>query len=560
MILTLVLQALAAAPPAPSPPVEQALGVELTRAMEGLRLPDAAPPYLIQYDLLDGDVATVFAEFGALVDEDVAPYRSLRTEVRVGSYTLDSSGFSSFGTSNGIVGRRLPVEDDLVALRREIWLATDQSYKGAVENLARKQAALRGLTDPRPPDYTTAPPAVAPFEATGTIPAPEADRLRGLVVTLSGALAGTPGVEVGQAIARDWQGRRLVLTSEGTRVWRATGYTVVRVEATTRMADGTEQRDSRSWIVRRPADLPPEAEMLEEVRAMGAWMARLPTASREGDYLGPVLFEGWAAQEVFSQLLVPELLGTPAELSDGPPRNGARARLGRRLLPEGWSVVDDATEPGPLGAYLSDHEAVAPRRVELVEDGVLQDLLMSRIPNEERTQSTGHGRSLGNDRRAAMPAVLTVTPPRVVGDARLRKKALRLAAQTGRDYVLVVRRLEPPVLTGDFDVVFTGEGPLPGLTEPYEAYRLYADGREEPVRGLQFSGVDRRALKDIALAGNGVGLVDTLDGPPGVGRYNIGPTGGVPVSWDVPAILVRELELTSQPGGEPRAVVPPVVR
>lgn len=554
-----VAPAASTAPAAPAPPVEQALTTELGRAMAGLRLPDAPPPYLLQYDLLDGHVATVFAEFGAVVSEETEPYRSLRTEVRVGDFALDSSSFSSFGTSNGVIGRRLPVEDDPVALRREIWLSTDQSYKDAVENLARKKAALRGLTDPRPPDYTPMAPIVAPYEATGPVAAPETERVRALAMRLSAALAGLPGVDVGQAITRDWQGRRLVLTSEGTRVWRATGYTVVRVEATTRMDDGTEQRDSRSWIVRRPADLPPEEEMLAAVREMGAWLGRLPAAPREDDYLGPVLFEGPAAQEVFSQLLAPELLGTPPEMSDGSPRNVPVARLGRRLLPEGWAVVDDPTRQGPLGAYASDQEAVPPRRVELVRDGVLQDVLMSRVPSKERSQSTGHGRALGNDRRAAMPAVVTVTAPRLVGDARMRRQALRLAAQTGRDYVLVVRRLEPPVLSGDFDIALTGEGPLPGLTQPYEAYRLYADGREEPVRGLQFSGVDRRLLKDIALAGAGVGMVDTLDGPPGVSRYNIGPTGGVPVSWDVPAILVREVELTSQPGGEPRAFRPPPV-
>lgn len=551
-MITLLSLALAA----DVPPVEAALGVEMARAMKDLRLPEGAPPYVILYDVLEGEVVTSFAEFGALVSSEKDDYRNLRTEVRVGDYTQDSSNFSSFGGGSGVGARRLPAEDDPVALRREIWLATDASYKGAVENLARKRAAVEGQSGPRPADFSKVPPADAPYSTTGPVAAAQGARMSALAETLSGALRGHPVIEVGQAITRDWQGRRLVLTSEGTRVWRATGYTVVRVEGTVRLPDGTEQRDARSWIVRRPEDLPPEAEMLAEVREMADWLGKLPTAPKEEDYLGPVLFEGWASQEVFSQLLAAEILGTPPETQDGGSGGGQvpTARIGRRLLPEGWSVTDDAAGGVGLGAYPSDQEGVVPRKVKLVVDGVVRDVLMSRVPRADRTLSTGHGRSLGNDRRAAMPGVVRVEARRLVSARRIEKHALRLAAQTGHDYVLVIRRLEPPALSGELDIVFTGEGPLPGLTSPYEAYRLYADGREEIVRGLRFSGVDRRLLKDIALASAGAGLVDTLDGPPGPGRYHIGPTGGVPVTWDVPAILVSEVELTTAPGGDPRVL------
>jgi hypothetical protein len=303
--------------------------------------------------------------------------------------------------------------------------------------------------------------------------------------------------------------------------------------------------------------------MKAEVRELGQWITGLHTAPVEEDYLGPVLFEGPASTELFSQLLAAELVGTPAEEEDASGRvdtgRAPAARQGRRLLPEGWTVVDDpTTDANVLGKYAYDQEGVAPRRVELVKDGVVQDLLMSRIPRADKNVSTGHGRSLGAERRSAMPAVVTVTPRASVSEARLRKAGLRLAAQTGRNYLLVVRRLLPPALTESLDVGFSGQGPLPGLTPPYEAYRLYADGHTEPVRNVGFSGVDRRVLRDIALAGPVTGPVDLLDAAPGPGRYQIGPTGGMPVTWDVPAVLITELELTGRGGGEPRALeLPP---
>jgi hypothetical protein len=155
-----------------------------------------------------------------------------------------------------------------------------------------------------------------------------------------------------------------------------------------------------------------------------------------------------------------------------------------------------------------------------------------------------------------MPAVVTVTPPRTVRTAALERRALRLAAQTGSDHVLVVRRLTPPALT-ETELVFSGEGPPAGLTPPYEAYRLYRDGRREPVRNLGFRGVDRRSLREIVLAGNGAGPTDLLDGNAGTGRFYIGATGGMPVTWDVPSVLIAELEVGGRSGGEARVLEVP---
>ncbi len=547
--------------PAHMPAVEVALTTELDRAMRELRLPDAAPPYFIAYDVLDGTVATAFGEFGALIQDEATPYRTLRTEVRVGNYDTDSSNFSSFGDPDGVVSRGLPPEDSITALRREIWLSTDDAYKQAIEQFSRKQAARKGKEPPTAPDYTVTPPLS--MEWDGTLP-PKADaaRVRSLAATLSAALDRWPQIEVGQAVARDWQGLRYTLTSEGTRLWRPSGYAVVRVEATIRTPDGGEVKDARWWVGRDLAHLPAAEAMLAEVAKMGDWLSGLVTATKEEDYLGPVIFEGSAATELFSQLLAAELVGTPAtEEDDGGSISFGRAptaRLGRRLLPAGWSVVDDpAASPAAAGAYSADHDAVHPSRVELVADGVLRDVLMSRVPSKDRAASNGHGRSLGNDRRAAMPAVVTVKPRRLESRAKLEKTALRLAAQTGHDYVLVIARIEPPSMTEDFSVTFTGEGPPPGLTPPYEAYRLYAGGRREPVRSLAFSGVDRRVLRDIAMASAGEGPIDMLDGPPGPPRFQIGPTGGIPVTWDAPSVLITEMELTSKGGGEPRALVLP---
>lgn len=539
-------------------PVETALKTELDRSMAGLKLPDAPAPYLIQYDLLDGDVTTTQTSFGLLVSQQTEDYRNLRTEVRVGSYTVDSSNFSAFGEPDGISSRRLPIEDSVLAIRREVWLATDMAYKAAVEQLSRKQAARGSEDRPRPPDYTRTPPVSVGEETLPPVRPVDPAWMRSLTEKLSGTLREFPNLETAEAVSRDWQGRRLTLSSEGLRIWRSTGFTVIRVEGVIRLADGSRHRDTRSWVARSPDQLPPEGDMVAAVREMGQWLTGLQDAAVEEDYLGPVLFEGNAATELFSQLLPGEMIGTPP-VEEEPnnsgisPRRAPAARLGRRLLPVGWSVVDDPKTNLPvLGAYTYDYEGVEPQRVEVIHDGVVRNLLMSRIPTKEHPQSNGHGRSLGNERRAGMPGVVTVSPPRSVSIRALHHRALQLARQVGRDYVLVVREIESPTVVEDLDIAITGDAPLPGLTHPFEVYRLYRDGRRVPVRSMEFVGVDRRLLRDIDRAGPMLGPTDVLDGPPGPERFTLGPTGGIGVTWTVPSVLVTEVELVARRGGEPR--------
>ena len=136
--------------------------------------------------------------------------------------------------------------------------------------------------------------------------------------------------------------------------------------------------------------------------------------------------------------------------------------------------------------------------------------------------------------------MVTVKPRRHTNERKLFK-GVQLAKQTGNDYVLVIKYLEPLALSEDFEVAFTGDEQLSGLTTPNKVVRRYADGREGPFEGLKFVGVDRRVLKDIVLAGpqqDYVGLMDDADGS----YFAKSPTGGRPVS------LVRAFDTDCRDG------------
>ncbi|MFT4979844.1 MAG: hypothetical protein ACI8S6_005756 [Myxococcota bacterium] len=540
------------------PAIMAAAEAELERAMS-LKLPDQPSPYLVSIEVLDGNVATTMSSFGGTVTDSQRPHRSMRAEVRVGDYKLDNSNFNaSFGERGGIISRDLPHEAVPAALRRELWLALDRAYKGATEQMAAKMASLEGRPPSELPDLLRIDPLVTEPVAPVDV---DAERIRTITTALTARLAAAGGMEEADSIARDWQGVRILCSSEGHRAWLPTGYTVVRIEGVTRAPDGSRLRDSRSWVARTPDDLPPLDEMLAEVDEMARWLALLREAPIEEDYLGPVVFAPEAAVELFRQVMLNEITGTPPsteapdEFMDPTPLPSAR--LGRRLLPEGWTVTDDPSRPGHAGSYTHDHEGVPAQPVSLVEDGVVRDLLMSRIPRKDVVGPNGHGRAIGLDRRVGLPSVAVVRPRRSKKMRKLERRGQTLARQAGRDYVLVIGMMEPPALAEDFRISFSGEGPLPGITRPLEAWRLYPDGRTEPVRGLEFIGVDRRTLRDIALAGPLSEPADLMDAAPGSGRYSVGSVGGLPTTWSAPAVVITEMELRGSGGSEPRVLSPP---
>jgi hypothetical protein len=85
---------------------------------------------------------------------------------------------------------------------------------------------------------------------------------------------------------------------------------------------------------------------------------------------------------------------------------------------------------------------------------------------------------------------------------QLRAELLRLVKQRGKDYGVIVRRMENPSFAGALlrSRVITGTSAdrnaiqLEPLTE---AYKVFPDGHEEMVRNLEINGMTLQSFKDI---------------------------------------------------------------
>ncbi len=465
------------------------------KAVAELRLPGSPAPSRATIATVDHDAYGASAVFGQLIQEQSLHGRPTRTEVVVGDAKLDSSRFSG-RTANPISGSRLVVDDVPLAFDRDLWLATDDSYKKAVQRYGIKRSALAALGgEPPPPDWSPAP-AVQIIKRR-TRPAPDGEALKALAVEASARLKTIPGLRHGEVSVAAMEGEYVLATSEGTRLIQPEGYATLVAYADLLRDDGVLVMDARQWLARDVAGLPKADRIVAAVEKLGRSVVQRAAADVVDYYEGPVLFEGEAAADLLRHLLPDELVGTP------PPPSGKRTyrqqvrsgpRLGRRLLPKGWSVVDDpkdGVDERP-GAFRYDREGVAAQRVVLVKDGFVRDLLMSRVPRHDLQRSNGHARGLVQGRWEAGMSVWSVKPPKRMRRRTLLKMADRARRAARQDRLLVVRRLAPQA---------DRDSPLP---RPTEAVWRLANGREEPVVSLAFQRVDRRTLRDIMGAAGGM--------------------------------------------------------
>ncbi len=487
----------------------------------------------------------------------------------MGDPAFDNTNYGGWESGFGRLG--LPHQLTERALRQACWQLTDSTYKEAVEQYARKKAAFTP-----PPDYP------GDFQAGLSrdgiydhVPGATEAWVQDLARSTSTGFPTDGSLELGTVIVATEQGSRTVIDSEGTSLQLPHSEIILRAMAHARADDGALLSDHHSWLLRID-QLPSQEDLAASAAVLAKDLVTWTQApTLEDEYVGPVIFEDEAAVDLFRALLVGQLEGTPppipfearfGALGEGFSLAGdgsTGARLNRRVLPAGWSAADDPrVEPFHPASFVIDTEGTLAQRVDLVQDGIVRNLLMSRVPRKDMPAGTnGHARGSLGTRPAGRVAMLEVTPNRRVSRRKLHKKALELGKAYGHDHVILVRRFQDDTVraqdrSGASVYDFLGDDG-PRLPPPLVLYKLYSDGREEPIRGASFARVDRSALRDIVAAGPQV--YGRYLAPFEPGGANFSPIVGMPTALWVPEVLVEELELvpvSADPRSKPAVPAP----
>lgn len=555
-----------------SDPVLRALAEELGRAKNLRALGEAV--YFAEVAADDVETFSVSATLGAAFAPQRNILRPVRALLRVGSPRFDNTGsiFSDFYPGTRYDSGALPLDNHLPSLRHSLWLVFDRAYKTAYGALGRKAAALRGVTQAEElPDFWPSVPVVA-LETPARTRIDEAGWAQ-RVKRLSAVFAAYPAIAASSVDLQVSQGATYYLNTEGTLVRTGDRIAFVQARGSLQAPDGMVLYDGEVIESLDPARLPAESELRQAVEAVARNLDALAGAPVGESYTGPVLFEGAAAAQAFAEVFGANLGVTRrpvAEPGRQLPWQGSELenRLGLRVLPEWIDLVDDPTAREfqgrvLLGSYLVDQEGVRPSRLTLVEKGVLKALLTTRQPVRGMDGPNG---------RARLPGAFGLKIPRISNlfvqaaqtesESALRQRLLDLARQMGRQYAIVIRKMDFPS-SGSLENLRqraaqagrAGAGGRP-VSAPVLAYRVYPDGREELVRGLRLRAFGTRQFRDILAAGDRMHQFDYLDnGAPlalsGAGNYVVGCT------VVAPSVLFEELELEAATEDLPKPPVAP---
>jgi predicted Zn-dependent protease len=535
--------------------LDKAMHDELARSVEKLRMEGLDKPYFIAYRVLDRSEQGVRATFGSLSERSQSHNRFLVAEVRVGDYKLDNTNFfaPSFFSRRPAGFAVLPLDDDYNELRRDLWLATDDAYKNALEQLSQKRAFLQNKKRTQEvPDMTRE----EPLNSTDVIPAQSNDMTMaaGLVRELSTLFREMPDVFNSSVHLSANVTEVRYINSEGTSFHYSRPWATLTVQASTQAADGMPLDDSLAIYARSFRELPAKEEIAGRIRDLGTHLKQLRASSTLDLYDGPVLVEGEAAPQLFAQVFAPKLLATHPVLSDNPQvermmeNDSYSDKIGARVVSSFLSVKDnpsiDVFAGKPLlGGYKVDYEGVKPGETVVIDHGLLKALLSTRSPSRGITHSTANRRGSG-----AAPSNLIVSSSESVTADALRKKLLELVKQRGKDYGIIVRQIQG---SGASTNISIGSGGPPRVNNLVSAYKVFLDNHEELVRNLEFTDITPSTFKDVLAVSDSAAVYSA----PFFFRSPFGgfsPADVTPiVSWVVPSMLFEDLPMKTPTGEFP---------
>jgi predicted Zn-dependent protease len=491
----------------------EALLTELDRSKTQLKMDQVQPPYYIEYRVSDVDEYSAEAAFGALRDHQRIHVRVLRVVVRVGDYIQDSYFGQGMGETN-----ILPLDDDPIALRHQIWLATDEAYKAAGEALTEKQAALKQFSaEDRPVDDFAKAPLVTAVGPTVKLQLDEGSWKKTLE-DATNLYRQYSDVQSVTASARFSAINQYLVNSEGTVTRSGENTYVVQLNGSAQAADGMRLNRNPFWMTARVEELPSRDAFLGESKKMLETLTALRQAPIvEEEYRGPVLFAPDAADDVVASMVGANVLGRKPQLGRPNRTTGAFATSYKtRVLPNFLTLLDDPTlkefqGKSLVGSYGVDDEGVTAQPVTVIEAGTLTNYLMGRQPIRDFPSSNGHGRAAPGSFPGPSLGVLLLKSSEAQSPEALKQRVVQMVTEQGKPYGYRVETM--------------------GGNAPRLLYRVYAkDGHEELVRGAVFNELDIRALRSDLIAVGNDPLVSNR-------------AGGVPTTVISPSLLFDELEV-----------------
>ena len=480
----------------------------------------------------------------------------LDLDLRVGDYALDSThpirdAGPLVDMSDQFERQRIPLENDPDALRVALWRETERKYRRAVQRLQQVKAnvQVKVEAEDRSGDFSHEAPETY-FESPAPFSFDQAGWEQKMRTYTAPFDQHKEIIENSAEVSAEVETRRYV-NSDGSSIQISSPFYRIIISATAKADDGMELPLHQTYMSFHPDGLPDDATILKDVHHMVDTLLALMKAPVAEPYTGPAILSGRSSAVFFHEIFGHRIEGQRQKNEDE--AQTFKKKINQSVLPNFLSVYSD---PGLkafagtdlVGYYPYDDEGVKARRVTVVDKGILKSFLMSRTPIEGFDHSNGHGRRQQGYKVVARQSNLVVESAKQVSRAELKKLLLEQIKAANKPYGLLFDDIE-----GGF--TFT-QRVLPNAfnVRPTVVYRIYPDGKEELVRGVDLIGTPLIAFSKIVAADDQVAVFNGVCGA---------ESGWVPVSASSPGLLVLQIEVQRKEKSQERAPIlpaPPAVQ
>lgn len=427
----------------------KAMSDEMARNKEQLVIPGEQRPFVLSYTLAFMRQTYISATLGALQPiSEMQPALFPKVEVWTGDYHRVSTIDERSVGSN--VVPYFPCDDNYEIIRHYLWLETDAAYKQAIRQWNAKKMWLQRTPLPQKEDslddWERSVPVTKIIEASQT----NNEKLKEWktkIAELSAIFKQYPDL-LNTHVSLEIVDREIYkLTSEGLKLKQPFNYVLLSAWGSVLTGDGENMGDTYTVMATSVNELPDMETLAGAIKRLADRLVALRQAPQiEEYYIGPVLFEGEAVENLFVNNLLNKK-GLFSTVKYDKVTKTIASRLGKKIIDENISIVNYSRlktyEGKPLlGAYEIDAQGVVPpEQLTLVEKGIFRNLLNDRHPTLKAPTSTGSSRfsTARYVGTTVAPGTIHIKAEKTEPLSRLRKELLKMAKKQDLDYAYIVR-------------------------------------------------------------------------------------------------------------------------
>jgi predicted Zn-dependent protease len=516
-----------------------------------MSVPGFPKPYYCAFLLKDVDWFNTWASSGSTCRSKRDRTRHVNCDLRVGSYDYDQvveGGLRELDEDlESLSHATAPIDDnDFDGLRIALWKLLESKFREALTEYNTKEASRISTLDPNHglKSFTRA--KRASLRRLPRMDEVDHEEWSKFCKKASLWMSTLPRLSGSWVEFEVTQETRIFVSTEGSVI--AQNSQVFSLSANFHKLTKEGSRLEQELVINcgSASELPDFATFKKLALQKYDQLMKVVRAKKIHAFSGPVLLHPGPAGLLFHEAVGHRLEGSRL-LSAGEGQT-FKDQEGKQILKAPITVRDNPqlkefNGERCIGSYVYDDEGVKAADTVLIEDGVLKDYLTTRAAIKKgRYQSNGHARTKENQRAISRMGVTIVEGKNGLPIDRLKTKLIHEIKRQKKPFGMIVYETsggETDTTNYDFQA-FSGNISFATL--------VYPNGREVPVRGVNFVGTPLQSLNNIIAVGDTPVLDNGFCGA---------ESGLIPISTISPAALISNLELQ---GKDEELVTPSILQ